>query len=515
MASRPEGGEHPLAGRWFARVGNSIVAVGGSPDQVFISARASRTKEKIILSHIPRGENMPFPTILNQIGRILENTPAVYLVGGAVRDALLGETGSDLDLVVFSDAQTIARRLANELRADIYTLDTERQAYRLILRREEQGPLYIDITRGRGHSLDEDLAARDFSINAIAVDIQMPQRLIDPLGGAQELAAKKLIACGPAALRTDPVRCVRAARLAAQLKLQIEKETLEQITSARIHLKDVSPERRRDEVMKGLLYEPAVFFRLLRMLGVAGELSPALRLDAAAWEDRLARLRLLERLLALFKEKGSREQNIWSGVITAELGDCGQYLVEAAAQRLQQDRERRALWAAACLAGRELETLDTLAGDLVLTNSERQVLDGAARGMGWLRKYTASGQNLDRREIYRYFRTAGAGGLDGIVIWLVDAFLREDGHLVDAPPVAQLRVSRRLLEAWRMEQETIISPQPLIDGHDAQRLLGIAPGAELGRLLEALREEQAVGVIKNRAEAEAWAREWWQRERMG
>ena len=79
----------------------------------------------------------------------------------------------------------------------------------------------------------------------------------------------------------------------------------------------------------------------------------------------------------------------------------------------------------------------------------------------------------------------------------------------------QLRICRRLLDAWQHERGTIISPEVYINGHDAQQILGIPPGAELGRLLEVMREEQAAGTIKDRAGAEAWARAWWKSRKMG
>lgn len=508
-------GEHPFAGKWFARVGSSIVSVGGSPEQVYIAARASRTKEKIILSHIPQSTLMPFPSILNEIANVLAKDQDVYLVGGAVRDALLGQTGNDIDLCVFADAQKIARKLANALRADLYTLDAERQAYRIITESEGEGPLYIDITRGRGQSLDEDLAGRDFTINAIAVDIQVPQRLIDPLGGAQDLAAKKLRTCSQFSLQTDPVRSIRAARLAADLQLQVEKDTLEQVVASRTHLQDVSPERRRDEIMKGLQEKPATFIRLLHMLGLAAHVSSALQMNTPDWEDRLARLRLLERLLILFQNSGDREQNIWSGVITSELGQAGQVLLLESRQRLQQDRPRAALWALACLSGGDENRMAVLAEDLVLANVEKQSLAGAMHAMEWLRERSPVSIEFSDREVYQFFRAAGPGGLDALMLWMIDSFLQKDGHLVAAPPVEQLRICRRLLDAWQHERGTIISPEVYINGHDAQHILGIPPGAELGQLLNAMREEQAAGTIKDRAGAEVWARAWWKSRKMG
>jgi len=510
--TRRVSGEHLFAGKWFARIGGSVISVGGSPEQVFIAARASRSKEKIILSYIPQSALMSIPSILNEIALILADHQGIYLVGGAVRDALLGATINDIDLCVFSDTQKIARTLANALQAPLYTLDAERQAYRLITRRVKAPPLYIDISRGRGQSLDEDLTGRDFTINAIAVDIQVPQRLIDPLGGAQDLVAKRLRTCSQLSMQDDPVRTIRAARLAADLQLRIEKDTMEQIVASREHLQDISPERRRDELFKGLVEKPATFIRLLHMLGLAEHMSSALQMDAVSWEDRLARLRLLERLLLLFQGKGIIEQNIWSGVITSVLGEAIDLLLYESKERLQQDRPRVTLWALACLSGDDEGKLALLADDLVLTNGEKQSLLGAMHGMRWLQDLSRTNKSLNDREVYQFYHAAGFGGLDAVVLWMISSFLQEGGRLVATPPVEQLRVCRRLLDAWKYERGAVITPQLFINGHDAQRILGIPPGAVLGRLLEGMREEQAAGTIKNRVEAEAWARAWWNKQ---
>ncbi len=92
----------PFTGRWIARIGNKIICQGGSPDQVLGAAKSIRGKETIIISYIPLTQIMTFPSIFSQIQKILAHEPDVYLVGGAVRNALLNQQVNDLDFAVTS-----------------------------------------------------------------------------------------------------------------------------------------------------------------------------------------------------------------------------------------------------------------------------------------------------------------------------------------------------------------------------------------------------------------------------
>ena len=90
----------------------------------------------------------------------------------------------------------------------------------------------IDFTGCRGSSIEQDLQARDFTINAIAVDLQDPYKTFDPTGGVQDLRDGRLRACNPASCKQDPLRVLRGIRFAAGLKLHIEPATREQMKQA-------------------------------------------------------------------------------------------------------------------------------------------------------------------------------------------------------------------------------------------------------------------------------------------
>lgn len=145
-----------------------------------------------------------------------------YLVGGAVRDALLGrqKLKQDLDFVLEKDAIATAKAIADRYDAGFVLLDPEREIARVVFPEAT-----ADFARQEGESLEIDLQRRDFTVNAIAYNF-LTQELIDPLNGYQDLQAKILRMVKPSNLEDDPLRLLRAYRQAAQLGMTIESETL-------------------------------------------------------------------------------------------------------------------------------------------------------------------------------------------------------------------------------------------------------------------------------------------------
>ena len=150
----------------------------------------------------------------------------VYLVGGAVRDLLLNRPVHDLDFSTLEPVKSLARGLAGDLQAALFALDEERGTYRVVESRPDGSRFTYDLAVLRGGDLPTDLLDRDFTINAMALDLRHPGKLIDPLGGAQDLRDKVLRVCTPHSFENDPVRVLRAVRQSVQFELRIEPVTL-------------------------------------------------------------------------------------------------------------------------------------------------------------------------------------------------------------------------------------------------------------------------------------------------
>src|SRR5215468_7586815 len=139
---------------------------------------------------VPAPFTLEWPPLLEKLQPLFANS-AVYLVGGAVRDAYLRRPIHDLDFVIDGNARKLAKKVANMLKGSYYPLDEDRDVGRAIV--ESDGERFvIDIAHQRGGSLLDDLTARDFTMNAVAVPMSGDmQHVIDPLGGFLDLGQKR------------------------------------------------------------------------------------------------------------------------------------------------------------------------------------------------------------------------------------------------------------------------------------------------------------------------------------
>lgn len=465
---------------------------------------------------------------------------SIWLVGGAVRDALLGRPTSDYDLVVDRDAIGLARRVADSLGGDYYTLDAERDIGRVLLADAGPSPLTLDFSGLRAPDLATDLALRDFSVNAMAVDLADPGRLIDPAGGANDLRQGCLRACSPDAIAADPLRALRAVRLAAELSLTIQPETLRSVAQSRESLVSVAIERLRDELLLILSQpRPAGPLRVLDHLGLLTvllpELAPLRGLEQPAphvhdaLDHTLAAVDGLSQVLLVLGRRHDQElaADFTLGLAAVELGrfrpalgdhlegsltpgrTVGQILVfstlchdlgKPASQSRDSDgrihfneHERRgADLAAARAQAMRLSAAEVDRVRATVANHMRPV---------WL----AEQGKVTARAVHRFFRQAGAAGVDAALLSLGD-------FLGQAPPPApqelwqrRLETVRRLFEGYFERPGEEISPPRLVRGDEIAASLGLSAGPKIGELLAQIAEAQAAGEVHTRAEALALA----------
>ncbi len=535
----------PYAGRWIARIGEQIVGHGGTPKQALSMAQHHRPKEKPLIEFMPFATPLPFPPILETIRRFTSGQE-IYLVGGAVRDALMGHTTHDLDFIVPSDGLKIGRALAARLEAAFFPLDTERDTARLILVREGRRHV-LDIAAFRAPSLEEDLQDRDFTINAIAFDIHRNQ-LYDPLHGAEDVREKRLRLCRPEALERDPLRVLRAIRLAAHLGFHILPETRAELRKAAPLLKRVSPERQRDELFR-ILEGPqvATSLRALDWLGLIDLLLPELiplkntRQSPPhiydVWTHTLTTLQHLEGLLNLLTQEHDEERaaDLLNGLLVLRLGRYRRTFRARMEEQLVPERSRRSLLFFAALYHDVAKPLTAQTGEdgrirfwdhevqaLPLVRARATALRLSMDEIAYLETlvrhhmrihhqtqvYRVRSQLPSRRAVYRFFRDTGEAGIDLILLTLADLRAVYGHTLPQEVWAAALDVCRYLLEHCLEHPQESVDPPRLIDGHMLMEALQLPQGPVIGQLLEAIREAQAGGEIHTREQALAFARNY-------
>ena len=539
--------EDSYAGCWIARLRGRVVAQAGTPGQARRAAQ-SLFKETPEVVYMPTPYPLILPALVDSVRSSLPDGMTVYLVGGAVRDALLGRPVHDLDFVLERNAIKTARHIADVLQADFYPLDNERDTGRVIVTSADGKRMLMDFASfraadpmmGSGQSLETDLEGRDFTLNAIALNLS-DNSLYDPLAGAMDLKEKRLRACSPGAFTDDPVRILRGIRLAANFGFHILPETRTAMKAAAGLLGKVSPERLRDELFRILDgSQPAACLRALDLLGALDKLLPELsELKGVGqipphvqevWEHTLSTVSHLERNLAALKPEYNSESasDLLQGLLVLRIGRYRQQIGEALMTPLTGDRSRRSLLFLAALyhdiakpLSKKMDEegqyhfwghdqqgavqLARRARALVLGNDEIQWLETIVRNHMRIHFFSnrlvREGKPPSRRAIYRFFRETGPAGVEVCLLSLADLRATYEQTLPQETWAAALEVVRIMLEAWYEKKEEQVTPLPLVDGNDLMRELSLSPGKKIGELLEAVREGQAVGEVSTRAQA--------------
>lgn len=544
MHDSPENPSSPYAGRWVARVRGRIIAQGGTPEQALHAAQISRHKEKPEIVYMP----VPFShsPLIDKVHALLPEQE-IYLVGGAVRDMLLNRISHDLDFALPANGISLARHVANALKADFMTLDAERDTGRVIVTESDGTRAFLDFATYRGKDLDTDLRARDFTMNAIAFDLRT-QTLLDPLNGASDLRLKVIRACSPTSLSDDPVRILRAVRQAAAFQFKIDPETRQAMKEAASLLPRISPERQRDELFKMLEGpRPDASMRALEMLGVFPFLLPELPATKGVeqspphiydvWEHTLSVLGHLENILAALAPGYNADDtnDFFTGLLTLRIGRFREQFARHFAESLNTDRSvRAALFFAALyhdvqkpatksielgwrirffdhdIKGAEVAAERGRAFNLSSDEVERirLIIEHHMRFHFFTSRLEGEQKEPSRKAIYRFFRDTGKAGIDLVLLGLADLRGTQGATLRQETWTAALDVARILLENyWEKPHETVAPPR-LLNGNELMSELGLVPGRVVGQLLEAIREGQATGKVETREQAFAFAREY-------
>ena len=466
----------------------------------------------------------------------------VYLVGGTVRDVYLRRPVHDLDLTTPDDGRAIARHIANLFEGDYYPMDDERGVGRALIDYDGQTWI-VDVAQFRGDSLASDLADRDFTINAMAVDLNDLEHVIDPLDGMGTLDQKIIRLCQPQSIAQDPVRSLRAIRQSLTLKMRLTPETVQAIKQDGAQMMQTSPERIRDE-----------FFKLLNVSGVSGglktldllgllslilpeinelkglEQSPPHMFDG--WRHTLNVVENLDRILMTISplRTDNTASNLGLGLIAFALSSIRPNLQEHIAQNGPNERSHRALLMLAALAhdigkpatfsvdeaGRihnyQHEVIGTeIAAQwgerLRLSNDELRILTTMVRHHMRPHHLHTAGK-VSKRAQYRFWRDTGAIGVDICLLAMAD-FLGKSGGMLDQDEwIAYTQMIQTLLEGYYLEPEELVSFTPLVNGDDLQTHFELTPGPMIGDMLAAIHEAQAVGEVTNRDEALDWLADW-------
>jgi poly(A) polymerase len=452
-----------------------------------------------------------------------------YLVGGFVRDMLLGRDTADIDIAIAADALVIAPRIAAKLGGRYVPLDEENGVGRVVM---PDSRWEIDFTTLKGN-IEEDLAERDFTIDAMAIGLDKSvdvilsaDRLIDPLNGREELRQHLVRAVSDTSFQSDAARLIRAVRLAAELGFSIDSHTEALIRHDCQLIAGVAGERVREELLR-LLAMPGAgqWLAYLDEIGILTALIPEMvpakgveQPKVHVWDVFDHSIQTVTAVEFLLRE-GSWDYTSkeilaavpWSAGISRHFdqevssGSTRRSLLKLSAllhdiakpQTKTMDDDGRARF-----LGHPQEGADVATGILGrLRFSTREIKFVELLVKYHLRPTQLSHEELPtRRAIYRYFRDTGEAGIDILFLCLAD-HLATRGPYLD---LAQWQEHAQIVEyvmTKHSEEGSLSVPPKLIDGHDIMKIFSLSPGPRLGQLLEALQETQAAGEVTTREQA--------------
>jgi poly(A) polymerase len=466
-----------------------------------------------------------------------------WLVGGAVRDHVLGRPVADLDVVVDGDPAEGARAIALAVRsagdgAACFALSEEFGAWRVVA---HDRSWQVDVERLRGGSLEADLALRDFTVNAIAEPLGGGEPL-DPLGGLADLRAGRLRCAGPAAFEDDPLRVLRLVRVAVELALEPEPHAIAAARGQVARLARVSPERVFLELRRIVASTHAL--RGLELMGDVGatqvvlpELEAMKGVEQSRYHHRDVyghTLEVLERTIALTSPDTA---DVPGEDPAAPLGgDAATALAEEHRARVLallaepladgMTRGEALRWAAlfhdaAKPATRSVRALDrrvTFIGhDVLGADLARDVL-GRLRASVRLREHVAAlvrhhlrlgflvhePQPLARDAVFAYLRECDPVEVDVTLLSVCDRLATRGSKAEEAIETHMALARRMLVDAlhWREDGP----PTPLLRGDELAHELDIPLGPRVGELLAALAQAQYTGEVSTREQAVAFAR---------
>lgn len=454
----------------------------------------------------------------------------VYMVGGMVRDILMNRPVHDIDLSYCGNVRDYAKRVADFLEASFFMLNQKFQTARIIYKSLAGEKRWIDIVATRENNILVDLAYRDFTVNAIAIDLRDRTKMIDPLKGAMDLKRNILQICSKSSLENDPIRILRAIRLAVQFKWKISSQTLDAIKNSASMLMSVSSERKRDELFRIFdLPNADTAIRLLLHFKLLEYCIPEFNLErklefSERMEQSIATIKELSKFNSLIvgKQPSKSAMDIRQAELLSSLGQFRDPLDGYFKTNIHQDRSLKSLIIFSVLyfgnmqifansqiqsdhLGKIEENLDVLvdkaANALVLSSAEKKWIFDFITGTLMVENIIRTKKELNPETYFLFFNRTKFSGIAACLVSLAGALVKDAFNLKPTAWYKNLELSRTLLDSYFHHYDEWINPPTFANGHDVMKILNINDGKQVGWWINQIKIETIHGIIKSYQDA--------------
>lgn len=462
-------------------------------------------------------------TIVNQIksdsiiSKIAEEFPdnKIFVVGGTVRDFLLGKKSYDKDLIICGmEAKEFAEKLHKIFESAYVPLDEENKIYRIVLHKsaDNEPQNMIDVTNPIGDSIEQDLRRRDLTINAIAVDIHTGE-VLDLFGGISDLQNKLLNYIEEINFVDDPLRLLRVYRFQATIGFELTPETLNAVCKYTDLIQKPAKERINYELMKlfnGDFTEKALLnmnktWFLEKIFPVVKELKqvpPNTHHHLDLFHHSVETVKQIQILYEQADEQVKEHLNKvdFGGFprlahlkLAGFLHDIGKFSTWTIDQDTGRHRFIKHDDVGAKLA-------KPLLKKLCFSNKQIEYVSDLIKNHIYPAQLMTSA-DVNEKAMTRYFRKLGDNVVDNIILAKADRLSARGEAITEEMVEQNINGLNKLLDFYFVSLETLAPLPKLIDGHDVMQILNIKPSPLLGEILNVLHEKQLDGEINTKDEA--------------
>jgi poly(A) polymerase len=466
--------------------------------------------------------NLEVAPLVAGVRGALDGAGDAWIVGGAVRDAALGRPIDDLDLAVAGEPRAAAKAIAAALGEHAFELSAEFGTWRVA---SAERRWQIDVTALRGGGIAADLAERDFTIGAVAVALADGE-LLDPFGGLADLERGVLRVVAEGSFGADPLRLLRAARLAAQLRLEVDPATVALARAHAVHAADPAGERQLAELrqllggpdpLRGLALldeldlTATVLPELSALRGV--EQGPNHHLDVhdhtiAVLEHALEVEADLERFAG---ERAEEVAMLLAEPLADEMSRATALRFGALFHDIGKPATRSEQGGFVGFRGHDREGAEIIGGICARLRASRRLSQHLrALALHHLRLgFLIAEAPLPPRRVHEYLRATEPVAVDVTLLTVADRLSARGAGPLARPEMveAHLELAREMVAAaldWRRDGP----PAPLLRGDELAREVGVPEGPRLGALLAELEAARYAGEVEDRDAAIAHARNW-------
>jgi tRNA nucleotidyltransferase/poly(A) polymerase len=447
--------------------------------------------------------------MLQSIKTILPRQKGVYIVGGSIRDLLLGRVPADYDIACAENPEIFAKKILAKLGGHFVRLGkSDQMIFRVI-----SGGKIFDITSLNGASIKEDLKKRDFTVNAVAFDLYS-DKIIDCFGGLKDLADKKVRMVSKKIFKKDPVRLIRAYRIGACLNFEIESRTAELIAFHVKLLQNIAGERIRAELLS-MLDTSASYPYLIKMAnnGLLDAVFTGFDRLKGCFQNNHYHFDIFEHTMRAFEHLETmlnKPEDILPDISTEicryiektrpALIKCA-ILIQDIGKPLTKTLDSGGKCRFYGHARKSAQMAQTIGQRLRFSNHEQRFIHCIVRHhMTPLSLFTAYGKKTGTQKgIVRFYKKCGNHSPAVLLAAMADTKAKR--HKMTSQSNDSISFIEYLIHDYFTRYLALNDTPPLITGHDLIRVFGLAPSPLFTKILDLVDDAKLTHTVKNRSEA--------------